>query len=221
MKYLVDHIKKSPSKRTGIKNDLSNITIHSTGNTATARQERAWLDNPQNTSSNSFHVVIDDKEAIECIPLDEIAHHTGSFAGNHTSIGIEMCEGGDREKVFKNTYAVTAYLLQHLSLDIGSLRMHRHWTKTQCPSILRDEDWLTFQLNILREMTNMEEFTVVLGETSYKVEGIRQNNKIYLHSRDFARLLGYEIIYENNELFIKNKLQAFIKEFKELVLKYL
>jgi len=42
------------------------ITIHSTGNpTSTARNERAWLTNPNNNVTASWHIVVDEKEAIE------------------------------------------------------------------------------------------------------------------------------------------------------------
>lgn len=83
--YIIDHILKG-NKRPGTKLKPEMITIHNTGNpTSTARNERGWLTNPYNTSSTSFHIAIDEKEVVECIPLDEVAHHSGNKQGNHTS----------------------------------------------------------------------------------------------------------------------------------------
>lgn len=47
------------------------------------------------------HLVIDETEAIECIPLNEVAWHAGDGAngtGNRKSIGLQICESGDRVK---------------------------------------------------------------------------------------------------------------------------
>ena len=85
-------------KRTGKKLDFQYITIHNTGNPkSTAANERAWLTNPENTTSTGWHIVVDGKEAIEAISLNEIAYHAGTSAGNSTSIGIEICDSAGLE----------------------------------------------------------------------------------------------------------------------------
>ena len=95
MKY--NEVKKNHlpinKKRTGKKLDFKWITVHNTGNPkSTAANERAWLTNPENTTSTGWHIVVDGKEAIEAIPLSEIAYHAGTSEGNSTSIGIEICD---------------------------------------------------------------------------------------------------------------------------------
>ncbi len=100
MIYKVQHIPISKDKRPGIKIIPEYITIHSTGNPkSTALNERNWLVNPNNNRVASWHIVVDEKEIIEAIPpLDEMAYHSGSKEGNQKSIGIEICESGNRKK---------------------------------------------------------------------------------------------------------------------------
>ena len=92
------------------------ITIHSTGNPkSTAMNERAWLTNPNNNVTASWHICVDEKEAVEAIPLNEVAWHAGdggSGTGNRRSISIEICESGDRAKTLENAIKLTANLQQ-------------------------------------------------------------------------------------------------------------
>ena len=84
MKYTIDHIPLTTpyNRRPGLKMEPEYITIHSTGNpNSTARNERVWLTNPQNDRTASYHVVVDEKEAIEVIPLNEVAWHAGDGNG--------------------------------------------------------------------------------------------------------------------------------------------
>lgn len=122
----------------------TSITIHSTGNPlSTARNERDNLGRVDNTRHASFHIVVDDKEAIECIPLDEVAWHAGDGyygEGNRTSISIEICESGDRAKTLDNAAKVAAKIM--LEKNITKMVRHFDWTGKICPRILSAEGWL-------------------------------------------------------------------------------
>jgi N-acetylmuramoyl-L-alanine amidase len=142
--YIIDHIPKNTKKRRpGYKLDWQFITIHSTGNArSTARNERAWLVNPNNANEFvGWHIVVDEREAIEAIPLTENAWHTGDGVngiGNRNTIGIEICESGNRAKTLLNAARVVAALLAEKKKDTNALRQHYDWNKrTACPSILR------------------------------------------------------------------------------------
>ena len=70
MKYKdikIDHIPLNPKKRPGRKLTSYNwITVHNTGNpSSSAKNERGWLTNPENTRSASWHIAVDGKEAVE------------------------------------------------------------------------------------------------------------------------------------------------------------
>ena len=121
-------------KRTGRKLDYKWITIHNTGNpTSKADSERRWLDNPENTSSTGWHIVIDSMEAIEAIPLDEVAFHAGTSEGNSTSIGIEICDSAGI-KGEKQAIELIASLLISKNWGIDKLRTHKSWSGKYCPN---------------------------------------------------------------------------------------
>lgn len=136
---------------------LDYITIHSTANErSTAKNERQWLTNSSNQATTSWHIVIDDKEAIEAIPLDEIAWHAGDGgkgAGNTRSIGIELCESGDRQQTINNAVTLVAKLLHVTNLPVDRVKQHYDWTGKNCPRILRTDDhWQEFLLAIAYQL---------------------------------------------------------------------
>lgn len=75
MQYIVDQIPRNAPRnwRPSIGMSVAYITIHNTGNPkSTARNERAWLTNPTNNRTALYHLVLDEKEVIECLPLHEV-----------------------------------------------------------------------------------------------------------------------------------------------------
>jgi N-acetylmuramoyl-L-alanine amidase len=149
------------------------ITIHSTGNPrSTARNERAWLTNPSNNRQASWHIVVDEKEAIEAIPLNEVAWHAGdgNGQGNRASIGIEICESGDRVKTLGNAVKLTAKLLKERGWGMDKLRRHYDWSGKICPRILQPDDWAgweQFKRDVQKELAG--------GETMTQVQQQQQN----------------------------------------------
>jgi hypothetical protein len=127
------------SRRRGIKLNVKFITIHSTGNAnSNSNNERNWLINTENNRSASYHIVVDDKQAIEVIPLNEVAYHCGNTIGNNSSIGIEICHSGNRSKTLSNTIDLVASLLKKYNFNTSILKRHYDWTSKNCPSILID-----------------------------------------------------------------------------------
>lgn len=145
MKYIIDHIPKSTpyNRRPGIPMTPTTITIHNTGNpSSTARNERGWLMNPKNDRTASFHIVVDENEAIEVIPLNEVAWHagdgSGAKSGNRTSIGIEICESGNYAKTLENAAELVAKLLKDFGWGVDRLRRHYDWSGKICPRLMYD-----------------------------------------------------------------------------------
>ena len=142
MIYKVQHIPISKDKRPGIKIIPEYITIHSTGNPkSTALNERNWLVNPNNNRVASWHIVVDEKEIIEAIPLDEMAYHSGSKEGNQKSIGIEICESGNRKKTLDTAVKLVAEILMVKNWGIEKLFRHFDWSGKNCPSIFNYNNW--------------------------------------------------------------------------------
>lgn len=139
MHYTKQHLSKKHSKRPGKLLKATSITIHNTANLkSTAKNERQWLDNPMNTRTASWHIVVDDYEAIEAIPLNEVAWHAGP-KGNAASIGIELCESGDWQRTKANGIQLIATLLLERGWGLDSVKQHRHWTGKNCPRKLIPE----------------------------------------------------------------------------------
>ena len=75
---------------------------------------------------------MDEKEAIEVLPLNEVAWQAGdggSSTGNRKSIGIEICESGDRQKTLANAANLVAKMLNERGWGVDRLRRHYDWSK--------------------------------------------------------------------------------------------
>ena len=161
--YTVDHIPvDSTGKRTLMHMDPVYLTIHSTANLdSDAWGERSYLLNPENTSDTAFHIVVDYKEAIEVVPLDEVAYHCGNLDGNKITVGIEICERGDREKTLQNAIQVASDFLNAREWTIAKLRRHKDWAIKECPRIFTTHqasphhtwEWFT---NEIKKKLNVE-----------------------------------------------------------------
>ena len=169
--YFVDHIPANTpfNRRPGLHLAPAYITVHSTGNPrSTARNERAWLTNPLNTRTASWHICVDEREAVEAVPLTETAWHAGDGAGpgNRKSIAIEICESGDREKTLAHAAVLVAGLLRARNWGVEQLRRHFDWSGKACPRILMDNNWAGWKKFKQRVQIQLQGNTAAEGEKS-------------------------------------------------------
>ncbi|MEC3222339.1 N-acetylmuramoyl-L-alanine amidase C-terminal domain-containing protein [Bacillus thuringiensis] len=130
------------------------ITFHNTYNDAPAINERNNVAN--NSTGTSFHVAVDDKEAIQLIPYNRNAWHAGDGAngrGNRHSIGVEICyslSGGDRyRKAELNAIKVIRQLMNQFNIPIERVKTHQERNGKYCPHRMLDEgrvSWFKSQL---------------------------------------------------------------------------
>lgn len=121
------------------------ITIHNTANKASAQAEISYM--KSNNNEVSYHVAVDDKEAIQGIPFNRNAWHCGDSAngkGNRNSIGIEICYSTDyesdrHEKAFMKAVEVTKYLMKKFNIPVSNVVQHNHWNGKNCPHRIREE----------------------------------------------------------------------------------
>lgn len=119
------------------------ITVHNTFNDASAENEIEYM--ISNSRSTSFHIAVDDKEAVQGIPLDRNAWAAGdgNGTGNRKSIHIEICyskSGGARYKEAEvNAIELVAQLLKERGWGIDRVKQHYDWSKKNCPHRIRDE----------------------------------------------------------------------------------
>ena len=98
----------------------------------------------------SYHWVVDDERAIQLLPHNEVAWHTGSEDGNTTSIGVQTCVFDDSERqatTRRNLATLLAILVrENDNADFAVERVvpHQHWADKHCPrTILDDGYWDT------------------------------------------------------------------------------
>lgn len=124
------------------------VTFHNTDNDAPAKNEISYM--ISNNNEISFHLAVDDIEAIQGIPFNRNAWHAGdgNGDGNRKSIGVEICysELGANNAKFKkaeaNAVIICAQLLKQFNLSIDRLKPHKHWSGKDCPSVTNHAEFI-------------------------------------------------------------------------------
>ncbi|WP_052759486.1 N-acetylmuramoyl-L-alanine amidase [Paenibacillus sp. DMB20] len=216
MNYRKDHIPKSTAcnRRPGYAMNASTITIHNTGNPkSSAAGERAWLTNPTNTRQASFHIGVDEREAVECIPLNENAWHagdgSGSTSGNRTSIGVEICESGNYAKTLDNAVELVAQMLKERGWGVDRLRRHYDWSGKICPRLMYDggawTGWFAFKARVAAKLNEgkADEPEMKHEKAAVKVDGkpakdgVIIDGSVYVPLRDISERIGASITWDN------------------------
>lgn len=157
--------------------DAEYITVHNTGNTASAREEATYHNS--NNNQVSFHVVIDEKEAVQVIPFNRNAWHSGDGRGNGNmkSIGVEIARSmdngysGPKSKRYmqaeKNAAVYIAHVMHEKGWGMDRLRRHYDWSRKDCPHKMHAtgtyqqfRDKVESHLNALRSGKKVQASTV-------------------------------------------------------------
>lgn len=124
--------------------DAETLTVHNTYNDASAQSEINFM--KSNSSPTSFHIAVDDKEAIVGIPLNRNAFAAGDGAngpGNRKSIHIEICYSKSGGYLYKkaeaNAIELIVRLLKERNWGIDRVRYHKDWSGKNCPHRILDE----------------------------------------------------------------------------------
>lgn len=126
------------------------ICVHNTANDAPAINEANYHN--RNNNKVSYHIAVDDKEAIEVVPLNRMAFHAGdglNGKGNRNYIGIEICyskSGGEKyRKAEQNAIKLIAMMLYERKWDISRVKKHEDFSGKYCPHrILAEGRWSSF-----------------------------------------------------------------------------
>lgn len=217
MEYKVDHIPNSTlfNRRPGLAMVATTITIHNTGNpSSTGRGERSWLTNVTNNRTASYHIVVDEREAIECLPLNEVGWHagdgSGAKSGNRTSIGIEICESGDYAKTLDNAAALVAKMLKERGWGVDKLRRHYDWSGKICPRLMYDNGkwsgWEQFKQMVAvklnppvvpaKEDKPLDKAKVIVDDRQID-DGVLIDNKVYVPLRAVGEAIGAKVGWDN------------------------
>lgn len=137
------------NQRPGQKQTVQFINIHETDNTsrgANAAMHNTWLHNGAPGAADtqvSVHFFVDDKQAYQTIPLNEISWNAGcggSCLGNIAAISIELCvnSDGNYEKARDNVCRLVALLIKQLGLTKAAIKFHQDWSGKWCPRNILD-----------------------------------------------------------------------------------
>jgi N-acetylmuramoyl-L-alanine amidase len=133
--------------------------VHNTANDASAQNEVQYMILNQNEVS--FHVAVDDKEAVQGLPYDRnawAAGDGGKGAGNRKFLHLEICyskSGGDRyTKAEQNAVKFLAQDLKKRGWGINKVKKHQDFSGKNCPHrILAEGRWQSF-LNRVQDELN-------------------------------------------------------------------
>lgn len=180
------------------------IIVHDTYNDASAKNEIAYM--VSNSSSTSFHIAVDDIEAIQGIPFDRNSWNCGdgkNGKGNRNGISIEICyskSGGERwEKAKANAAELIAQLLKQYGWGIERVNKHQDFNGKYCPHRILDEGWENF-LNLIREKLGQTVSTVIENKP-VQVEEKQpvENKKIDVKYQIYTKGKWYNDIVNYNE----------------------
>lgn len=114
------------------------VCIHNTANDATAKNEIAYM--KSNNNEVSFHIAVDDNEAIQGIPFDRNAWAAGDGGkgeGNRKYIHVEICyskSGGTRFiNAEKRAAKEIAAILKSYGWGVDRVKKHQDFSGKYCP----------------------------------------------------------------------------------------
>lgn len=133
------------------------IALHNTANDASAKNEVSYMKN--NNNEVSYHIAIDDVEAIQVLPFNRNSWATGDGSngdGNRKYINIEICyskSGGQRFiDAEKRAAKVIAKLLKDYGWSINKVKKHQDFSGKYCPHRTLDLGWNRFLNMISKEL---------------------------------------------------------------------
>ena len=140
------------------------IIVHNTAGAASAMEEANRMIN--NNSPISFHVVIDEKEVVECIPFRRNAWHAGDggygFA-NRNLIGIEIARSTSPQDLYlkaeANAVVYVAGVLKQYGWGVNRLYKHKQFSATACPHRTEELGWQRFIALVQAELNNFKKTT--------------------------------------------------------------
>ncbi|PED84290.1 N-acetylmuramoyl-L-alanine amidase [Bacillus pseudomycoides] len=173
------------------------ITIHNTYNDAPAINERNNVAN--NSNGTSFHVAVDDKEAIQLIPFHRNAWHAGdgnNGMGNRHSIGVEICyskSGGERyRKAELNAIKVIRQLMDTFNIPISRVKTHQERNGKYCPHRMLDEGRVGWFKSQLTQTSQKTEGVEIIVNTFNKVVTYEFGTSLVPEMIGMMDALGYE-----------------------------
>lgn len=156
-----------PSSKRNLKAPYSMVpkgyTIHNTYNDATAANEIKYMHS--NNNATSYHVAIDDVQAVQGVPFDRNTWHAGDGKngyGNRNHISVEICYsksgGGKYDKAEDNAINYLAKGLHSRGWGVDKVKKHQDWSGKNCPHriLARTRGWALFLEEVQKELNRLK-----------------------------------------------------------------
>lgn len=133
------------------------ITYHNTDNMMPAINEIKYM--IENNLQVSYHIAVDEKEAIQAVPYDRNTWNAGDGGngyGNRNTISLEICRNYDRNRRTTNLisplkeqyaqaeinavmYGAVVMYENGIAPVLGNVKFHNDWSGKNCPSKILNE----------------------------------------------------------------------------------
>lgn len=174
------------------------LTIHNTANDASAKNEIAYM--VRNNNQVSYHIAVDDKEAIQAIPFNRNAWHAGdggSGTGNRRYIGMEICyskSGGPKfDKAEQNAANVAAQILKQFGWTTKQMKRHKDHSGKNCPHRTMAKGWSRFVKMVDAEMKSSVPKKEVVNVSNKTLMGYGSRGANVTKLQKDLKYLGYDI----------------------------
>ena len=195
------------------------LIVHNTAGSASAMEEAQAM--CTNDSAVSFHVVIDEENAVECIPFSRNAFHAGDgsagYANRHL-IGLEIARSMDAESDrFNRAEANAAEYIAHVCLQYGwtSAQLHQHnwYSATECPHRTKAH-WSDFLAKVDENIATIKaagedhpapsvpQVTLIALGKALDVPAENRNGTVYAPVRALCEALGFDVEWKDGEVMI-------------------
>lgn len=151
VKIKQDLLPTSASNRPGTKINPTYVTVHETANISTganAEMHARYIKGQDARNRQvSWHITVDDAQAIQHLPFNEKGWHAGN--GNGVSIGVELCVNadGDFAKTRANAVQIIRDLQKKYNIPDSRVVSHKFWTGKNCPTNLL-KVWSSFKAEL-------------------------------------------------------------------------
>ena len=195
------------------------LIVHNTAGAASAADEAAAM--VAGSSAVSFHVVIDESAAVECIPFSRNAFHAGDgsagYANRHL-IGLEIARSmDDQSDRFAQAEANAAEYIAHVCIQYGwtSAQLHQHnwYSATDCPHRTKAH-WSDFLAKVDANIAELRaqasanpaapaapaKVALCINGKATEVRGENKNGTVYVSARDLLEALGYSVSWEDGQV---------------------
>lgn len=150
--------------------DPQGICVHNTDNDASAKNEISYM--KTNNNEVSYHIAVDNVEAIQAIPFNRNAWHAGDGGhgkGNRNYIAVEICyslSGGPKfDKAEENAAEIIAQICNQYGWTTKNIKRHYDFSGKDCPHRTMIKGWQRF-LNMVDKHLNNHSSTTNINEGS-------------------------------------------------------